>query len=376
VQRVYGYGRFGKTEQLAMSWNTAFRLRQFTLGSLWVLPLAGGLFGVLLGSGLVLTDQSVHLPSYWTYSASTASTVLSAIVGAMAALTGFVITVTVLVVQVATGMFSARYLRLWYRDGILKALLALLVGTLAFSFALLRRVENNLVPSLGVSIAGFLVLSSLLLFLIFFDRFLHRLRPVAVASLVASYAHRAFERYAAALAAAPGVFSGVFEAAGKELALVIRSAKPGAIQALDIRGLGGWAREHECIVVICHRIGDFVPAGAKLIETYGGAATGTRAESRLRKMIVLGDERTVEQDPAFAIRIIVDIADKALSPAINDPTTAVQALNHLSDVLRRIGTTDFSQSRWGADDTMRAGVVFPARSWEDYGGPNHQTTAR
>ena len=366
VQCVYGYSRFGKTEPFAMSWYTAFRLRQFTLGSLWVLPLVGALIGVVLGSGLVLTDQSVHLPSYWTYSASTASTVLSAIVGAMAALTGFVITVTVLVVQMATGMFSARYMRLWYRDGVLKALLALLVGTLAFSFALLRRVENNLVPNLGVSIAGFLVLCSLLLFLIFFDRFLHRLRPVAVAVLVASYAHRDFERYAAALAAVRDVFFGVWEAAGREPALVIRSAKPGAIQALNVRGLGGWAREHECLVVICHQIGDFVPAGAKLIEIYGDATVSARAGNRLRKMIILGDERTIEQDPAFAIRIIVDIADKALSPAINDPTTAVQAINHLSDVLRRIGTTDFSRSRWRADDARQAAVVIPARSWEEY----------
>ena len=63
---------------------------------------------------------------------------------------------------------------------------------------------------------------------------------------------------------------------------------------------------------------------------------------------------------------MVDIADKALSPAINDPTTAVQALNHLSDVLRRIGTTDFSQSRWRADDARHAAVVIPARSWEEY----------
>jgi uncharacterized membrane protein len=366
VRRGNRYGRFGKGEELAMSWYTAFRLRQFALGSLWVLPLAGGVLGVLLGSGLVLTDQSVHLPSYWTYSASTASTVLSAIVGAMAALTGFVITVTVLVVQMATGTFSARYMRLWYRDPILKALLALLVGTLAFSFALLRRVESNFVPNLGVSIAGFLVLCSLLLFLVFFDRFLHRLRPVAVAVLVASYAHRDFARYAAALAAAPDVFSGVFEAAGEKPALVIRSAKPGAIQALDIRGLGSWAREHQCLVVICHRVGDFVPAGATLIETYRGATPGARAESRLRKMIVLGDERTIEQDPAFAIRIIVDMADKALSPAINDPTTAVQALNHLSDVLRLIGKADFSRSRWRADGAIRAGVVIPARTWEDY----------
>ena len=366
MRRGYRSGRSGEDERTAMSWHTVFRLRQFALGSLWLLPLAGGLLGVLLGSGLVLADQSINVPSYWTYSPSTATTVLSAIVGAMAALTGFVVTVTVLVVQMATGTFSARYLRLWYRDGVLKMLLALLVGTLAYSFALLRRIENNLVPNLGVSIAGFLVLCSLLLFVIFLDRFLHRLRPVAVAVLVAGYVHRGFERYTAALAAAPDVFTGPFEPAGEQPALVIRSARPGAIQALDGRGLVGWAREHECLVVICHQVGDFVAAGARLIEIYGGAPSGSRAERRLREMIVLGDERTIEQDPAFAVRIMVDIAERALSPAINDPTTAVQVLNHLSDVLRLIGTTDLSRSRWRADAAVRTGLVIPVRSWEDY----------
>jgi len=209
-----------------MSWGTVFRLRQWARGSLWLLPLAGGLLGVLLGWGIVLSDQSVHLPSFWTYSASTASTVLSAIVGAMAALTGFVVTVTVLAVQMATGTFSARYMRLWYRDRVLKILLALLVGTLAYSFALLQRIENNFVPDLGVSIAGLLVLSSLLLFVFFLDRFIHRLRPVAVAMLVAGYVHRGFERYTAALAAAPGVFFGAFEPAGEQPALIGHCRRP------------------------------------------------------------------------------------------------------------------------------------------------------
>jgi len=348
---------------MTMSWYTAFRLRQFARGSLWLLPLAGGLLGVLLGYA---ADWPVQLPPLWTYTSSTASTVLSAIVGAMAALTGFVVTVTVLVVQMATGMLSARYMRLWYRDRILKVLLALLVGTLTFSFALLRRVGNDFVPNLGVSIAGFLVVCSLLLFLIFLDRFLHRLRPVAVAGLVASYAHRSFERYAADLAAAPEVFSGVSGPAGEQPELVVRSAGPGAIRALNVRGLVGWAREHECLIVLCHQVGTFVPAGAKLIETYGGAPAGAGAQERLRKMIVLGRERTIEQDPAFAVRIIVDIANKALSPAINDPTTAVQALDHLSDVLRLIGTADFARSRRRAGDTARTGVMIPARRWEDY----------
>ena len=258
VQGVYGYGRSGKTGPQGMSWSTAFRLRQFARGSLWVLPLAGGLLGVLFGSGLILADKSVHLPPYLAYSSSTATTMLSAVVGAMAALTGFVVTVTVLVVQMAAGTFSARYMRLWYRDRMLKMLLALLVGTLAYSFTLLRRVGTNFVPNIGVSITGLLVVTNLLLFVVFLDRFLHRLRPVAVAVLVANYVSRDFERYAVALAA-PDVFSGLFEPAGEKPALVVRGAEPGAIQALDIRGLAVWAREHQCLIVICHRVSGLAP---------------------------------------------------------------------------------------------------------------------
>jgi uncharacterized membrane protein len=336
------------------------------LGSLWLLPLVGGVLGVLFGSGVAQLDRNVHLPPSWTYSASTANAVLSAIVGATAALTGFVVTVTVLVVQMATGTFSARYMRLWYRDRMLKILLAMLVGTLGYSFALLRRVESNFVPNLGVTTAGVLLIASLLLFVVFLDRFLHRLRPVAVAALVAAYVRRDFEHQTAALAETADVFLGVFEPVRQQPTGVVRSGRAGAIQALDVQGLTDWARQHRCLVVIRHPVGDFVPVGANLIEVFTEGTSTPRSEGSLRKMIVLGDERTVEQDPAFAIRIIVDIADKALSAAINDPTTAVQALDYLSDVLGMIGTTDLSGPRWRHDDVRQIGLVIPLRSWEEY----------
>jgi uncharacterized membrane protein len=83
-------------------------------------------------------------------------------------------------------------------------------------------------------------------------------------------------------------------------------------------------------------------------------------------MVALGTERTIEQDPAFAIRVMVDIADKALSAAINDPTTAVQVLNQLEEVLRLIGTTNLDARHWGAGAGATPGVVIPVRSWEQY----------
>ncbi len=350
-----------------MTWATGFRIRQRLRGSLWVLPLLGGVLGAGLGAVDVVVDKSIHLPAAWTYSASTASTVLSAIVGAMVGLTGFVVTVTVLIVQMATDSFSPRLVRVWLRDGMLKGLLALMVGAFAFSFALLRRVENNFVPNLGVSIAGLLVLVSLLLFIVFLSTYLRHLRPVAVASLVAGYVRRDFRRLVAAVADAPDVFGGVFEPNGEQPTLVVRSVASGAIQGIDGQGLVRWARQHDCLVVLHHRVGDSVPVDAKLIEVYGGPESLSDPEQRaLRGMVALGIERTLDQDPAFAIRIMVDIADLALSPAVNNPTTAVQVLDQLAEVLRLIGTTELRSSRLQAGDGPRRGLVIPVRSWEDY----------
>jgi uncharacterized membrane protein len=276
-----------------------------------------------------------------------------------------VVTVTVLVVQMATGTFSARYMRLWYRDRVLKVLLALLVGTLSFSFTLLRHVEDRFVPNLGTSIAGFLLLIGLMLFVIFLDRFLHRLRPVAVAALVSDYLHRDFARLIAALTS-PEIFWGRPGDDGGSPLLVVRCARRGAIQAVDLGSLRAWALRDDRLVVVRHAVGDFVSAHGVLIEVFGHGPTDPGDEERLRRMVVLGAERTVEQDPAFAVRIMVDIADKALSAAVNDPTTAVQVLNYLGDGLRMIGLVDVSQSRFDGRMAGRRGVVIPVRSWEDY----------
>jgi uncharacterized membrane protein len=332
-----------------------------------VVPLLGGLVGAILGGVDTALEKSLQLPTGLMYTSSTATAVLSAIVGAMAALTGFVVTVTVLVVQMATGTFSARYMRIWYRDPLLRWLLALLVGTLAFSFGLLRRVANNFVPNLGVSIAGLLVIASLLLFMVFLDRYLHRLRPVAVATLVAGYVHREFERLRSHAVHTRDVFAGTFQPNGAQPTLTVRSTRAGAIQAIDAKGLADWARRHDCLVVLRRRVGDFIPANGALFDLYGPAPSGSvNHEDELRAMVALGTERTVEQDPAFAIRIMVDIADKALSAAINDPTTAVQVLDHLEEVLRLIGTVDLGASQWRADAGTTRGVVIPIRSWEQY----------
>ncbi|WP_405760701.1 DUF2254 family protein [Streptomyces sp. NBC_00045] len=87
------------------------------------------------------------LPDTWQYSATTASSVLSSVVGSMAALLGFVVTIGVLVVQQATGTLSPRYMRLWYRDRLQKAVLATFTGTFAYAFSLLRKSSRRPSPT-------------------------------------------------------------------------------------------------------------------------------------------------------------------------------------------------------------------------------------
>ena len=346
-----------------MTWATRFRVREYVRGSLWIVPLLGAVLGGLVGSGVFHVERAVDVPSYWEYSPSTASTVLAALVGALAALTGFVITVTVLVVQMAIGTFSARYMRLWYRDRLLKATLAVLVGTLTLSLELLRRVEEDFVPNLGVTLAGLLVVVGLILFLLFLDRFIHRLRPVAVAQLMARAGRESFAESIRA-AAAEGIRLEQAELHA-EPTLVVRSDRAGSIQAVDTDGLVRWARAHGSELVLPHAIGDFVPEGAVLIQVFGAPADGDAVESDLCGMVALGDERTIEQDPAFAIRILVDIAIRALSPAVNDPTTAVQVLDYLGELLQRIGTTDLAAGS-GREGGRAPGVALRMRRWDDF----------
>ena len=284
---------------------------------------------------------------------------LAAVVAASVGLVGFVVTVSVLIVQMATGTFSARYMRIFYRDWAFKAVLAVLIGTFTFSYTLMRHVEEDDVPNLGVTLAGAFLGLGILLFVVFLDRAIHRLRPVAVAALVARAGRRAL-REVLAEAATPGRARGRAGAvqpagrAGTRRAHGARRRDPGD-RLPRAREVGSRERQPRRTAPSDRRL-RLRRRGADRACT--GVIPGRRRRSELRSLVALGVERTIEQDPAFAVRIMVDIAIRALSPAVNDPTTAVQVLDHLEDLLRLVGQTDLSDT--GAPlEEMDSGLVDP-----------------
>src|SRR5262249_55181388 len=131
----------------------------------------------------------------------------------------------------------------------------------------------------------------------------------------------------------------------------------------DIRRLVAAARRAGAVIVMSHAVGDTILDGAALLSVHGAGAR--IAEPELMRAVRLAPERTFEQDPKYALRLLVDIAIKALSPAINDPTTAVQAIHPIEDLLRRLGRRDLDAG-YARDRDGKLRLVYPMPTWEDY----------
>jgi len=147
---------------------------------------------------------------------------------------------------------------------------------------------------------------------------------------------------------------------------MVSTRRDGAIQAINVRGLVRWASRHDHLLAMQAAVGDFVVAGQHVIAVFSEGHVPAQASRQLQRMVALGVERTMEQDPAFAIRIMADMAVKALSAAINDPTTAVQALDHLGNVLRLLGSTPLHGPLTFRDREGTPRLLMPGRTWADY----------
>ena len=177
-----------------------------------------------------------------------------------------------------TGTLSPRFMRLWYRDRTQKLVLAALTATFGFAYGLLRRDEENSVPSLGVTVAGVAVGCSVLLLLVYLEHFAHGLRPVAVAAAEVAAAGRTVVTSISE--------DRTEESAGADLApagrplLIVRSGRSGAVQAVHQHGLVATAVRHDCLPVITCAVGDFVSPGQVVMEVYGaGRAPSSVATS-------------------------------------------------------------------------------------------------
>jgi uncharacterized membrane protein len=342
-------------------WRVRFAAREWLTRSLVIVPALYIVAALVLGEGVGRIEGQRDLLALGI-AQDTALTFLSAVAGGMIAFTGLVVSVALLVVQFAASQYTPRLVAMFRRDPVVKHALGIFVAPAVCALVTMRSIGENqakAVPSLAISLNFALVIAAILVFFLLVSRLLDLLRPrVLVARLVRLGMAAAADVYPFALGQTPHLPL-PFEDA-RERQPVRHTGPPGVLAALDRGEMVRIAERSGAVVELTRGIGAYVPTGAVLFIVHGDSDDESLAA--LRRAAVMSQERTTRQDPAFAIRAIVDIGLRALSPAVNDPTTGVNAVDGLESLLLFLAGRDLERGRI-TDADGRVRLVYPTPDW-------------
>jgi uncharacterized membrane protein len=344
-----------------MTWLQRYRIRHYITNSIWIMPFLS--IVAALAAVRVLHGIDVALDQNWELEPDAARAVLGTMVSSLFTFIVFVCSALLVAVQLASAQLSPRIIATVFRDPLTRTCLTVFVFAFTFALAVLVRIDTS-VPRLTACTAAYSGLASLVGFLYLIDHVGKMLRPSGVLRAVAGQGRGVIEQvYPRLLAAVPEKSEEPAQAASGEPTAMVASTREGVVLACDVEGLVALAERADCIIEVVPQVGDFVAAGDPLFRVLeGGAALPAEA---LRQHIAVGQERTMEQDPTFVFRIMVDIAAKGLSPAINDPTTAVLAIDQIHHLLRNVGSRDLDDERV-RDGAGRLRLVYRTPGWEDF----------
>ncbi|MCC6772741.1 MAG: DUF2254 domain-containing protein [Gemmatimonadaceae bacterium] len=322
----------------------------------------------LLSEAAYRIDRSIEDDgsSWFLFAGGTdsARALVSTIATSMLTFTGLVFSVTMLVLQLASNQLSPRVMRTFLRDRSNQVVFGVFVGTFLYALATLRRItaeadSEPFIPALSVWLALAFVLVCIGLFIYYIDHIANAIKPVSVMARVSKETHGAIDRlYPDGIGEDTPVAR---EPRDRQVSAVILAPGSGVVTGVDEGQIAELAARSGCMIMLQAHVGDFVRQGSPLFAIHGD---WNGDGGQLQRVISLGWERTMHQDAAFGLQQLVDIALRALSPGINDPTTAVQALDHLHDLLGRLATRAIPSPY--RDMGGEAGAVLPRLAWADY----------
>ena len=367
-----------------MEWRTRYVLKSYLRSSMWLAPLIAYAVSLVAIRVLGWMDERLQWQWAWQLNVEVVQNVLQVFVAAMLSFIVFTFSSLLVAVQIASAQLTPRIIATaLLRDNTIRMIAALFVLSFVFDLGLLARIQTTvLYVPLTVSIA--LTLASIGAFLYLMDYAARLLRPISIVRNLGEAGLKVVEEVYPVKMARHHAPTPAPPALGTPALEIFHRRKSAIILAINFETLRLEAERTNGVVECVNRVGDFVPTGETLFRLYGGAVSAN--DAKLRAAIAMGPERTIEQDATFAFRVIVDIAIKALSTAINDPTTAVLAIDQLHRLLRSVGRRHLH------DDVIRdtAGnlrVVYKTPDWDDfvqlscreirlYGAPNFQVARR
>ena len=359
-----------------MRWNRWYSVKSYLRSSLWIVPVVTLLawMGVKrlsehLGGWMVSQGFYDLQTGFYGLSAEEAHSALDRVSTLALSCLVFTFGSLLVAIQVAGGQYTPRIIATTLlRDNVIRWIVGLFVFTLLWVHRTMLQLGNEPnVPQFQVFLGQFFGLASLIAFIVLIDYSAKLLRPVSLVGRIGEQGIAVIEsvypdltrpaKASSATAAAPAATRGRVDR------VVYHRGSSGIVLAVNLPRLVAAARRADILIEFVPQVGDFVAVDEPLFHLYGNA--GAVDDRALRALVACGSERTMEQDPMFSFRIEVDIALKALSPAINDPTTAVLAIDQLHRLLRLVGQRSLRGEDL-RDDAGRTRVIFRTPNWEDF----------
>ena len=322
--------------------------------SLWFVPALCVLGAVVLSTVLLLIDGEIapDLTERWPWlfagTAEAARTMLAAVATSLITVVAVVFSVTLVAVQQAATRYTPRVLQTFIRDRGNQVVLGVYIGTFAYAILVLRQIRQatgdqaEFVPPLSITAAIALALVSLGFLVFFIDHAVRALEVTwilrTIRGAVEGQLHRLYPRTLEPAVVEPGT-AVPDSPGGREVR--VTSSETGYLRRVDEDAIVQATRQGATFVRICPAIGDHVLTGAPLAAVWTEIALDDGRVAAVRNAFVLDRERSIEQDPLFGVRQIVDIAVKALSPGVNDPTTAEQCLDVLAAIVAAVVDREF-----------------------------------
>jgi uncharacterized membrane protein len=332
--------------------------------SAWGIPAVYAAVAIAAGMTLPRFESRIFPGLVAPMSVSAATAVYSSIASGMMALTGIVFSLSFVMVQFSATAYSPR-LVLWIaRDPVMSHALGTFTATFLFAIAALTGVDRSGSGTVPF-VSGWVVIALLLASIGMFIALIHRIGLLQIHRMLVFTGDQGRKVITALYPSSKLTAAANRTVDFRSLPLtqtLVHNGGPRSIQAVEVTTLVNLAKTSNAVIEMVAAVGDTVSESMPLLHVLG--AREPIDEGKLRDEIVLGGERTFEQDPKYAIRLLVDIAIKALSPAINDPTTAVQALDQIEDLLMRLGQRDLEIGTY-RDSDGRLRLVVPFPTWDD-----------
>jgi uncharacterized membrane protein len=343
-----------------------FRARVWLASAMWVPVLAANLIAVTLGIGLPLLDRAIGDRTALPIPLSVVEQIMGALAAGMITFTGIVFSAVFVAAQIQTSSYSPRLAARLRRDRVIIAGLALPTATASYSlFALAAigreasRTGEDVAPSLTVGVALLLTMITIGTFVALVQRAFDSTQIGGILRGLMRRAHHVIEDVH------PTRERGLVQdgRAREPVVEVHYHGPPAVLASVDRAALLRLARQTGAFVEVVPAIGQYVAPGALTLRLLG--LEDGRQGRDSRRVLVLARQRTMDQDPAFAMRMFVDIAIRGLSPAVNDPTTAVQSLDRIETLLVELhGRLPSGGLVLDADGTARGS--FPVPTWREY----------